>query len=188
MGLTWHWGPTVLREMRRWDIPWVALDRDLTKEELGGSPGDIAWFKGELLIEKRCPKDWVVHEIAHYIVCKYHTPEMLLKNNWGLDDYWHLPDDEKAALCRVVGIKQGVKGWDDWMESEACFLTCALLIHLNLPWHATSNELGNTEEFWPKSIGHHWRYGSPPEDPRAWKVVRERTLHHTKHYIEGIYG
>lgn len=180
---SWNWGPAILREMERWGIPWVSLERDISPKELGGSPGEIAWFRGRLLIEEDCPREWVVHEIAHYLVCKKHTPEFLNRQNWGLDDTYS-PED-LSVLYGKLGIDARTVDWDSWCESEASFLNCALLIYLHLPWRSAAYQLNILDDVWPGEV--YWGR-SPPKNPRAWRIVRERILAHSRPYTDGTYS
>lgn len=180
----WKWSPEILEQMEHWGIPWEVLDRELTEDELGGSPGDVAWDGEVLLLEASCPPEWVLHEIAHYIVCQKLTPEKLREQNWGLDGFWGLPEAEKEILDALTPSGQS---WDDWCEAQACNVNVALLIYLNLPWKKVAEELGSSGDFWPAGAPVvHWDF-EERKYHEAWAGVREGILSRARPFLQETY-
>ena len=106
---------------RRLGLDFTVVQR-LTSEQLGSSPGDIMWTGDRFLVERTCPMEWVLHDVAHWIECRRNRPEDLHTENFGFD---------RLDLHTQVGA-----------ESQTCWIATQMAIRLGYPYQKAAVETG----------------------------------------------
>ncbi len=111
---TWLWDPRIQAMLDYLGIPWKVLPKTvrLSPEELGSCPGDICWLNQTFHIEATCPEKWVVHDLAHWLVCQRDRPEMLQDQNFGHENMKpkqiredeNITSDVNITLLKRLGI------------------------------------------------------------------------------------
>lgn len=111
---TWLWDIQILEIFDYLGIQWEVLPKyvRLDPVDQGSSPGDICWKHQVMLIEASCPEMWVVHDLAHWLVCKRDRPEMLQEQNYGhegmvakqIREDENITSDVNIAILKRLGI------------------------------------------------------------------------------------
>jgi len=119
----WPWDPAVQASFDKLRVKWCVLDGDdyLNSKDLESSPGECLYTGKRIIFERHCPPHWVMHELAHWIVCKLDRPKDHGKKNYGHETMGY-------AASRVD-------------EMAAAVLTCALMRHFGHDWISTAQEL-----------------------------------------------
>jgi hypothetical protein len=164
--IPWQWGPKTLRLLASIGISWRVVE-DIPREDMGTAPGDVYWDGQVLVIEKTCPREWVVHEVAHYLVCQRDSPQFLKLRNWGTEQ-----TGEEVSLAEDL-------------ESQACVVNVALLIRMNLPWRNCADGLNLIEEYWKGPRGcYGMSYRKRFQGQEWWNSLREELLGGAEPYLK----
>jgi hypothetical protein len=147
------WGRKVSELLKKHDLRFEIVG-EIPHKQMGSSPGDICWT-GERLLAERTASPWhVVHEVAHFLVCKRNNPPYVFEQNWGFE-------------------RSTTSG-----ESEAANVTIALLIKMNLPfrWAADAMSMLHDKDLWPRKhvLG----------SERGWKIFKANVLREAGPYLE----
>lgn len=163
--------------VRQCGLRWRVIPGKISRDRLGSSPGDVVYDGHELTIEAQCPREWVIHEVAHFLVCRRNTPKRLAEPNWGFDrvERLHQKLYEEQATRRP---HRKVSYWEEHTEALACDVTLGLLIRMRLPWHTASADL-NTPT--PEALD-----PSGKSERRFWLEARELCLERSRPFVEGL--
>ncbi len=105
----WPWHPDLRDVFDSLGLVWRVLPpgESLSPQDLKSSPGDCVYTGSVFVFEFLCPPEWVVHELAHWLVCRADRPIYLNLRNYGHD----------------IALSLGGAAKDEW---RVCLLTCGL--------------------------------------------------------------
>ena len=158
----WTFGPKLRRMFEAYGVPWQVLDRVLTAEELGSSPGDCYYDGTSVILEYCCPVAWVAHELAHWLVCKVESPRMLVYKNYGLER-------DALEVRRELGYGTGKDH-----ELLAAQVTICVLIECGYPWRQAARDMSIEPTQTRLAPGSKVRDYSE----RLWTAVRATCMEH----------
>jgi hypothetical protein len=99
--MPWNWDTRIQKMFDALGITWEVLPPGVCIPEDTTSPGDCVYDGDKIVFESSCPIEWVVHELAHWLVCRKDRPEALQTINYGYEgtvgDFDAVEDESAAA-------------------------------------------------------------------------------------------
>lgn len=166
----WHWGAALQREFDRWEIE-VDVVKKIPPHHFGSSIDSSIWTGERLIVEQDAWTPWVAHELAHFLVCRRNSPQLLKTRNWGFDYHRHVLSELDISENR---FKFRSFNQEETQEFIAADVTVGLLIELKYPWIKACLRLNISDETGSDPFEEH-TLASPKGRARVKAFVLEKS-------------